>query len=60
MGNEQWHAIIYYHNGSMKECAYSNDRSSTARTAQMIYDQDCRTAINDYFKPTRIEIVKDK
>lgn len=59
MGTEQWHAIIYYHDGRTKECAFSNDRASTARTAQMIFDQDSRTAISDYFMPTRIEIVRD-
>ena len=60
MGTEQWHAIIYYRNGATKECAFSNDRSSTERMAQMIFDQDSGTAISNFFMPTRIEIVRDR
>ena len=60
MGNEQWHAIIYYNNGTSKECAFSNDRQSTARTAQQIFDQDNRTAISDFFRPTRFDIIQDR
>ena len=57
-GNERWYAIIYYQNGSMKKCANTDSRQATARMAQMIYDQDMRTASSAFFKPVRIEIVK--
>ncbi len=60
MAEERWHAVIYYRSGRVYECAYSSNRTLTARMAQQIYDQELRTAIKPFFAPMRMEIVRDR
>ena len=54
-----YRGVIYYRNGTTQKTGSSSDRKSAERMAQMKYDQDMKTAVSDWFKPTRYEVVED-
>ena len=56
---QYYHGVIYFKNGSSQKTGSCSDRISAERLAQQMYDQAMRTAISDFFKPTRYEVVAD-
>ena len=54
-----YYGIIYFRNGTTRMTGKSNDRRQAERMAIYMFETAMRTAVSDYFKPTRYEVVAD-
>ena len=53
------HGIVYFKNGATRRTGSTNVRQNAERMAADLYNQAMRTAVSDYSKPTRYEVVED-
>ena len=51
-------AIVWFKNGNKRESGGTNDRAQAERMGAQMYEQAMRQATNDFFKPTRYEVVE--
>lgn len=56
---QKYYGIIYFKNGNTQKTGYCSDRMAAERLAQQIFEQAMRTAISDFFKPTRYEVIAE-
>lgn len=54
-----YHGIVYFKNGTTRRTGSTNVRQNAERMAADLYNQAMRTAVSDYSKPTRYEVVED-
>ncbi len=54
-----YYGIVYFKNGTTRTTGKSNSRQQAERMARQLFDQAMRTAVSDFFKPTRYEVVAD-
>ncbi len=53
---ESYYGVIYFRNGNtVKTGLYNNEKSCERDTCRQ-FDQYMKTAISDFFKPTRYEV----
>lgn len=56
---QYYHGVIYFRSGSTRTTSPCNNRQVAEKLAAQAFDQAMRTAVSDYFKPTRFEVVED-
>ena len=54
-----YYGIVYFKNGTTRTTGKSNIRQQAERMVRQLFDQAMRTAVSDFFKPTRYEVIKD-
>lgn len=54
-----YHGIVYFKNGTTRRTGSTNVRQNAERMVADLYNQAMRTAVSDYSKPTRYEVVED-
>ncbi len=50
--------VVYFKNGTSQKTGSTDNRQSAERMANELYNRAMRTAVSDYFKPTRYEVVE--
>lgn len=53
---ESYYGVIYFKNGKISKTGYFNNEVSCERATAKEFEQYMRTAISDYFKPSRYEV----
>ena len=48
--------VIYFRNGTTQRTGSCDSRMAAERLAIQYYEQAMRTAVSDFFKPTRYEV----
>ena len=56
---QYYHGVVYFKNGTSRTTGSTTGRENAERMAYQLYDQAMKTAVSDYFKPTRYEVVED-
>ncbi len=56
---QYYHGVIYFRSGSTRTTSPCSNRQVAEKLAAQAFDQAMRTAVSDYFKPTRFEVVED-
>ena len=54
-----YYGIIYFRNGTTRTTGKTNSRQEAERMAIYMFETAMRTAVSDFFKPTRYEVVAD-
>ena len=54
-----YYGIIYFRNGTTRTTGKTNSRQQAERMAIQAFETAMRTAVSDFFKPTRYEVVAD-
>ena len=54
-----YYGIVYFKNGTTRTTGKSNSRQQAEKMARQLFDQAMRTAVSDFFKPTRYEVVEE-
>lgn len=57
---QEYYGIVYFKNGTSRKTGFYTNRQTTERIASQLFDQCMRTAVNDYLKPTRFEVLERK
>ena len=55
-----YYGVIYFKDGSKRELGRSTSESSAERQACQAFEQAMKTAISDWFKPTRYEVKSEE
>ena len=50
--------VVHFRDGHTEETGWCNQERDAERYAQIRFDQAMKTAINEHFEPTRIEVKK--
>ena len=57
---KHYYGIIYFKNGVTRTTGKSNDRRQAELMAQYLFETAMKTAVNNFFKPLRYEVVEDQ
>lgn len=57
---ERYYGVVYFKNGTSRQTGSCDNRQMAERMASQLFDQCMRTAVSDYFKPTRFEVITKK
>ena len=53
---ESYYGVIYFKNGRQEKTGFYNTAQSCERDTCRMFDQYMKTAISDFFKPSRYEV----
>lgn len=57
---EYYYGVVYFKNGTTRKTGLTTDRQNAERMAYQLFEQCMRTAVSDFFKPTRYEVLLSK
>lgn len=55
-----YYGVVYFKNGRTEKTGFYNNAHSCERDTGRMFDHYMKTAISDYFKPSRYEVKEKK